>query len=158
MLKMSAVFSYCRQTKHREMLKMFAVFSYCRQTKSRKSQICLPSTTLCRQTKSRKSRKCLPDLFIVGRQNIGNAEYVCHVHIVLADKIDKKQEMSAMYSFCRRTKPRKSQICLPGTVCVGRQNRGNAENICRIHNLPADRSKKIMKTSASPTFIMINLT
>ena len=30
-------------------------------------------------------------------------EYVCHVHIVLADKIDKNQEMSAMYSFCRRT-------------------------------------------------------
>ena len=45
-------------------------------------------------------------------------EYVCHVHIMLADKIDKNQEMSAMYSFCRRTKPRKSQICLPALLSL----------------------------------------
>ena len=103
---------------------------------------------LCRQTKSRKCRKCLPGSRFVGRQNRGNRGNVCQAQGLPADKTEEKPNMSARFKLCRQTKSRKYSKCLPDARFVGRQNRGNAGNVCQTQGLSADKTEEKPNMSA----------
>ena len=91
---------------------------------------------------------CLPGARFVGRQNRGNTVNVCRAQGLSADKTEEKPNMSARRKVCRQTKSRKYSKCLPDARFVGRQNRGNAGNVCQAQALSADKTEEMQEMSA----------
>ena len=106
----------------------------------------------CRQTKPKKTEKCLPCPTSAGRQNQRKQKNICHVPLLPADKTKETRKMSARFNFCRQTKPKKPEKCLPCPTYVGRQNQRKQKNVCRVPFLTADKTKENRKISAMSHF------